>query len=507
MTPIEIALAFIVASGGVWLLLRFAGMWGLGPLAPPADPDDPVRLADPPAPPPDGWLRPGAMLGLPIVWAVVCLAVIPLAVYVVSYLPWVALGNRIAAGLPPGNTGQTLLDLTKSMYDYHNGLRATHAASSPYWAWPFDLKPVWFYQDSFDAGTAAAIYDAGNLVAWWLSIPAIAFVAWQAFKRRSLGLGLVFVAFAFQWMPWARIDRATFQYHYYAAVPFLLIALAYFLAELRHGPSARTWALARVSAAMAVLGPALLWLLKGPLCTFVRVEAVNPGSQACVATAPGQIVLTWRSAGLAGVLLIAGALLVVQLLRLGAPDSSPGEARRRLIRLGLTAVAGMLGLLAASTLLGDSPILSQDGFRIEPIAVVVLIGLAPVGWVVATARDVRRFVAGAVLACLAWFVIWYPNVSALPLPSTIVNAYQGLLPAYLYAFQFPVNTDPVVPFHLFATMKVLGVDVPGAPLLFAALLVTCAVVGYSAWSWRISIAEREAAERDPGSVTRTGQPG
>jgi hypothetical protein len=37
--------------------------------------------------------------------------------------------------------------------------------------------------------------------------------------------------------------------------------------------------------------------------------------------------------------------------------------------------------------------------------------------------------------------------------------------------------------------------------------MTCAVVGYSAWSWRISIAEREAAERDPASVARTGQPG
>ena len=174
------------------------------------------------------------------------------------------------------------------MYDYHNGLRATHAASSPYWAWPFNLKPVWFYQDSFAANTSAAIYDAGNLVPWWLSIPAMLFVAWQAFKRRSLSLGLVFVAFAFQWLPWARIDRATFQYHYYAAVPFLLIALAYFVAELRNGPSSRTWALARVSAAIAVLGPALMWLFKGPLCNFVRVTAVNPGSEACVATAPGR---------------------------------------------------------------------------------------------------------------------------------------------------------------------------------------------------------------------------
>ena len=32
------------------------------------------------------------------------------------------------------------------MYDYHNYLRATHPASSPWWAWPLDLKPVWFEQ-------------------------------------------------------------------------------------------------------------------------------------------------------------------------------------------------------------------------------------------------------------------------------------------------------------------------------------------------------------------------
>ena len=68
-----------------------------------------------------------------------------MAVYVVSYLPWVALGNQLVAGFPAGNAGQTLLDLTRSMYDYHDELRVTHAASSPWWAWMLDLKPVWMY--------------------------------------------------------------------------------------------------------------------------------------------------------------------------------------------------------------------------------------------------------------------------------------------------------------------------------------------------------------------------
>ena len=103
------------------------------------------------------------------------------------------------------------------MYEYHNNLRATHAASSPWWAWPVNLKPVWFYQQSFAGPTVGAIYDGGNLATWWLSIPAFAFVAWQAFRRRSLALALVMIMFASLWLPWARIDRATFQYHYYTS--------------------------------------------------------------------------------------------------------------------------------------------------------------------------------------------------------------------------------------------------------------------------------------------------
>ena len=506
VTPIEVSLALILTSGGVWLLMRLAGLWGFGPLARPLDPADPAGLVEPSAAPPDGWLRPGTMLGLPIVWAIVCLAAIPLAVYVVSYLPWVALGNRLTSSWPPGNAGQTLLDLTQQMYDYHNNLRATHAASSPFWAWPFDLKPVWFYQDSFAGNTAAAIYDAGNLVAWWLSIPAMIFVAAQAFRRRSLALGLIFVAFAFQWMPWSRIDRATFQYHYSAAVPFLLIALAYFIAELRNGPSPRTWLLARATAAVAILGPALMWLLKGPLCAYVRVDKVNPGSQVCLATAPGQIVLTWRTAGTIGILVIGGVLLVVQMLRLDAPARSRGDTDRRLIKIGITALVAVVAAIALGSRLPDTPILKQDGFGIEPIALLVLLALLPVAWVIATARDTRRFAAGMLIACLAWFVAWYPNLSALPLPSTIVNTFQGLLPTYLYAFQFPVNTDPVTPFHLMAPTMILGVAVPAAPILFGALLLTSLVVAYSAWTWRVSVAERDADARDPGALATGGGP-
>ena len=87
------------------------------------------------------------------------------------------------------------------MYAYHNGLTSAHPASSPWWAWPLNLKPVWFYQEGLAGGTSAALYDAGSLVIWWLGIPAMAFVAWMAFKRRSLALTLIAIGFAAQWIP------------------------------------------------------------------------------------------------------------------------------------------------------------------------------------------------------------------------------------------------------------------------------------------------------------------
>ena len=55
-----------------------------------------------------------------------------------------------------------LLDLTMSMYRYHDELRATHAASSPWWAWPLDLKPVWYYQQGFADRTTGSIHDTGQ---------------------------------------------------------------------------------------------------------------------------------------------------------------------------------------------------------------------------------------------------------------------------------------------------------------------------------------------------------
>ena len=139
-----------------------------------------------------------------------------------------------------------------------------------------------------------------------------------------------------------------------------------------------------------------------------------------------------------------------------------------------------IGLVIAA-LLPDTPILTLSNISVEPIALAALLPLGYLAIQIVGSRDSHRFVIGFGVAAVSWFAILYPNISALPLPSAVVAAYQGILPTYLYAFQFPVSTvDRSLPIALLTPMFVV---------LTIAIVVTCLVVAYSTWSWRLARAE------------------
>ncbi len=77
-SPIRVALLLVLSSLAVYVVFALAGRLGWGPMAAPPGPADPARRLEPPAPPAEGWLRPGWALGIPVVWAAICLVAVPL---------------------------------------------------------------------------------------------------------------------------------------------------------------------------------------------------------------------------------------------------------------------------------------------------------------------------------------------------------------------------------------------------------------------------------------------
>jgi hypothetical protein len=494
VTPLPLAFALVLLGGVAYLAFNIGGRLGIGPMAVARD-TGPRLDADPPA---EGWLRLGGGLGLSTLWWGFCLVGVPLLVYVALYLPWAMVESHVILaagtpgfpnGFPAGHTGQTLLQLTGEMYRYHNDLTSPHPASSPWWAWPLDLKPVWFYQGGFASEYGGAIYDAGTIAIWWMSIPAMAFLAFMAFRRRSLALALVVVGFLAQWISWSRIDRAAFQYHYYTSLPFLITALAYFVAELWHGASRRVWLLARAAAALGVMGPAILWLLRLPLCRIANVESVAKGSSACNGN-PGNLVVTPAVAALAVILLVGGGILIWQLVNLSRPreDGRPTTARdaQGVLVTGIIMVA--LAILTRLLPSAD-PLFAVNGLAPEPLALLALVPLGLVASQILTARDAHRFVAGLIAAITLNFIVLYPNISGLPLPGSIVPWYQGVLPTYLYMFQFGVNTVD--------RSAAISFSDPRFFMLAAFIVIATLIVGYSAWTWRQALAEETAAGAEP----------
>jgi hypothetical protein len=519
----------LVGAGGVGLGMAAAvafwigGRYGLGPLARPAvvpgeasaDTAD-ESAPEPPSPAPRGWLRLGSGWGIPAVWMVGSLLVLPVAVYVASYVPWsmpwqpqtaVASVEYQAFGLPViycpdpdqngncvkgdgwpnGHTGKTLFQQTIEMYNYHNNLRSGHPASSPWWAWPMDLKPVWFENANYANSTATNIYDGGNPVLWWVAIMAMGFICWQAFKRRSLGLTLITVAFFWQWISWTRIDRAAFQYHFYTALPFFLLALAYFIAEIWHGPSRRTWLLARVAAAIALMFPTALWLLKEPVCGLARVQLTDVYTNSACGTTSGDLRVETRIFMIVTILIIALVALGAVLLRLERRQNQGYEERGWILQLMVPVIiAGLLLFWVGQN--GPRGLLFEVPVPSDLVVIVLLPFFGVLAFITLTAVDPRRFVLGFCSVAVVAFMALYPNLSALPMPSTIVSVYQGLLPTWLYGFEFAVNQQEStsVPFTS-----------PDGIALAAATLVVAGMAAYLAWRQRVGYGPRPGASSEP----------
>ena len=119
---------------------------------------------------------------------------------------------------------------------YQTTLVATHPWSSKWWTWPLMLRPLLFYYKSADATHIQMITAIGNPLLWWggtlSAAGSVIYLAWMKIKKMPLldhplvPLVIGYLAF---WLPWARVTRILFIYHYLPSYGFGLLMLVYWL--------------------------------------------------------------------------------------------------------------------------------------------------------------------------------------------------------------------------------------------------------------------------------------
>lgn len=169
---------------------------------------------------------PIGFLGRRIAVCIVSFGVIPAIIYLLAYIPYMQLPG-------PGHDLAGVVGLQEHMLNYHRTLVATHPFSSQWWSWPLDLKPMWMYSGSdLPEGLVSSIASFGNPAIWWLTIPAVISAAVLAIRRRDARMGVVLVAFLFQYLPWVGIARLVFIYHFFSAIPFVILCIVEVLRTL-----------------------------------------------------------------------------------------------------------------------------------------------------------------------------------------------------------------------------------------------------------------------------------
>jgi dolichyl-phosphate-mannose-protein mannosyltransferase len=154
------------------------------------------------------------------------LLIVP-AVYMLSYLPFFMLGHDL----------NTFKQLQQQMWWYHTGLKATHDYASPWWSWPLNLYPVWYFVD-YVGDRTANIFASGNPIFFWSGLIALilCFIdVFQSFvkdkhhhlKKAYESLFITVLGYSTFILPWALSPRIMFLYHYSPSIPFLSLALGY----------------------------------------------------------------------------------------------------------------------------------------------------------------------------------------------------------------------------------------------------------------------------------------
>ena len=162
--------------------------------------------------------------------AAMTFAAIPLALYVISYGPWMGQGHTLSELWPH----------TKAVWRYHADLNAEHPYFSSWYTWPWLYRPTWYYFNQED-DVVRGIVALGNPLLFWASVPVSLWALVNGVRARDPRLVFTGVGFACLYLPWGISPRTLNYGHYlFEAIPYACLTLGLLLDRHWNGRSRET---------------------------------------------------------------------------------------------------------------------------------------------------------------------------------------------------------------------------------------------------------------------------
>ncbi|AKG20051.1 dolichyl-phosphate-mannose--protein mannosyltransferase [Calothrix sp. 336/3] len=188
------------------------------------------------------------------------LGIIPLIIYSLIWIPHLQLDKRY-----------DFIEVHKQILGFHERLGGNSSKIHPYCAdwykWILMIRPMAYYYQTtqkitdplpvtgptLPSGYGKVIYDVhamGNPFLWWFGIAILLFLCgmliWQStnyiLQRKTIRLPAQFtrdtwialylvINYAANLLPWVKVSRCLFIYHYMTALPFVFMAIAWFVEQ------------------------------------------------------------------------------------------------------------------------------------------------------------------------------------------------------------------------------------------------------------------------------------
>jgi len=173
------------------------------------------------------WL--GKYFYLTCLFCVLFFIIIPVAIYVLSFIP--IHYNDKNMGLI-----EAVIESVKSMFNYHKGVTESHPFASPWYEWPLDIRPIFYYQgELLPIDWGASIAGFGHPILFWIGLISFFIILWSLIsnifiKENFLGENKLIlfpvIGYLSQYLPWVIAPRkVTFIYHYFSCTPFLILMI------------------------------------------------------------------------------------------------------------------------------------------------------------------------------------------------------------------------------------------------------------------------------------------